>query len=182
METKAPALFLAGEAASVIAALRSNLKFNRYSVRLGRSWLSLDHRRRAGHLQPAPTTCSAACLQAQDDELEDPLLEDFKTLRRKLFAWQRERQWRVAAAPPVAAAVRCLFSPCAALSSISCFFACWVLPAGAGWEEVDPLEYLAPFLETVKSPETSGPITLVALAALHKIISRGILGARLTAP
>lgn len=28
--------------------------------------------------------------QAQDDELEDPLLEDFKALRRKLFAWQRE--------------------------------------------------------------------------------------------
>lgn len=45
------------------------------------------------------------------------------------------------------------------------------------WEDVHPLEYLSPFLETVKSPETSGPITLVALSSLHKIISRGILGA-----
>ena len=41
---------------------------------------------------------------------------------------------------------------------------------------MDPLEYLTPFLETVKSPETSGPITLVALAALQKIIARGVLG------
>ncbi len=41
---------------------------------------------------------------------------------------------------------------------------------------MDPLEYLTPFLETVKSPETSGPITLVALSALHKIIARGVLG------
>lgn len=47
----------------------------------------------------------------------------------------------------------------------------------ADWEDVHPLEYLSPFLETVKSPETSGPITLVALSSLHKIISRGILGA-----
>jgi len=30
METRSPALLLAGEAAAVIAALRSNLKFNRY--------------------------------------------------------------------------------------------------------------------------------------------------------
>lgn len=48
---------------------------------------------------------------------------------------------------------------------------------GAGWDEVDPLEYLTPFLETIKSPETSGPITLVALAALDRIIRRGILSA-----
>lgn len=41
---------------------------------------------------------------------------------------------------------------------------------------MDPLEYLAPFLETVKSPETSGPITLVALSALQKILARGVLG------
>lgn len=42
---------------------------------------------------------------------------------------------------------------------------------------MDALEFLAPFLETVRSPETSGPITLVALAALHRIVARGILGA-----
>ncbi|KAL4436787.1 hypothetical protein ABPG75_003926 [Micractinium tetrahymenae] len=100
MERRSPSLFLAGEASAVIAALRSNVKFNRYA----------------------------------DDELEDPLLEEFKALRRKLFAWQN-------------------------------------------WEDVHPLEYLSPFLETVKSPDTSGPITLVALSSLHKIISRGILGA-----
>ncbi|EFN55517.1 hypothetical protein CHLNCDRAFT_133932 [Chlorella variabilis] len=97
---RSPALFLSGEAAAVIAALRSNTKFNRYA----------------------------------DDEVEDPLLEEFKALRRKLFSWRN-------------------------------------------WEEVDPLEYLTPFLETIKSPETSGPITLVALASLDRIIRRGILSA-----
>lgn len=55
-------------------------------------------------------------------------------------------------------------------------------PPAADWEDVHPLEYLSPFLETVKSPETSGPITLVALSSLHKIISRGILGASLLLP
>ncbi|KAI3425868.1 hypothetical protein D9Q98_007841 [Chlorella vulgaris] len=98
--SRSPSLFLAGEASAVIAALRSNAKFNRYA----------------------------------DDEVEDPLLEDFKALRRKLFSWR-------------------------------------------SWDEVDPLEYLTPFLETIKSPETSGPITLVALAALDRIIRRGILSA-----
>ena len=32
MDRRAPSLFLAGEASAVIAALRSNLKFNRYAV------------------------------------------------------------------------------------------------------------------------------------------------------
>ncbi|PSC74405.1 ARF guanine-nucleotide exchange factor GNOM isoform B [Micractinium conductrix] len=69
-----------------------------------------------------------------DDEVEDPLLEEFKELRRKLFVWP-------------------------------------------SWDDVHPLEYLTPFIETVKSPETNGPITVVALTSLHRIITRSIIGA-----
>lgn len=117
-----------------------------------------------------PRRCSLGP-QAQEEELEDPLVEEFKALRRKLFAWQSEaaaarREWRRSSG----AACRCPApaAPCCTDSPVSTRL--------AGWDAVDPLEYLAPFLETVKSPETSGPITLVALSALQKIIARGVLG------
>lgn len=62
--------------------------------------------------------CCCCCppLQAQEEELEDPLVEEFKSLRRKLFAWQSE----AAAAAGVAAAGRRqpagpVISPCQAL-------------------------------------------------------------------
>lgn len=41
---------------------------------------------------------------------------------------------------------------------------------------VDPLEYLNPFLEVIKSPETSGPITGTALTAIYKFLTRDIIG------
>lgn len=41
---------------------------------------------------------------------------------------------------------------------------------------MEPLEYLAPFLEVIKSPETSGPITAVALTAVNRFLERDILG------
>ncbi len=47
----------------------------------------------------------------------------------------------------------------------------------ADWSAVEPLEYLSPFLEVIKSPETSGPITAVALTSVNKFLERDILGA-----
>eukprot|EP00887_Chlorella_sp_A99_P008000 scaffold12.g8000.t1 len=100
----AHALLLAGECAAVSSSLRSNVKW-----------------------QPSKYNSEA-------EELEDPLLEEFKTLRRRLFTW-------------------------------------------TDWSAVEPLEYLSPFLEVVRSPETSGPITLTALTSLLKLIRRDVLGA-----
>eukprot|EP00898_Chlorokybus_atmophyticus_P000253 jgi/Chlat1/1228/Chrsp115S01684 len=69
-----------------------------------------------------------------DDEAnDDPLLQDFKALRRQIFAWQ-------------------------------------------DWSQVDPLLYLGPFLEVVRSVETSGPITGMALSAIFKLVTYGVIG------
>ena len=38
------------------------------------------------------------------------------------------------------------------------------------WANTAPREYLAPFLEVVRSVETSGPITGMALSAIHKVL------------
>ena len=48
----------------------------------------------------------------------------------------------------------------------------------ADWRKVRPLEYLAPFLEVVRSPETSGPITAVALTSVRRMLEENILGGR----
>lgn len=50
-------------------------------------------------------------------------------------------------------------------------------PCNADWAAIEPLEYLSPFLEVVRSPETSGPITLCALTSLLRLLRRGVLGA-----
>ena len=102
MDTPSPALLLAGEAAAVIAALRSNLKFNRYVRGAGRGLGPLDRDR-----WPLAQQTRSLPLQAQEEELEDPLVEEFKALRRKLFAWQSEGgggRRRVAAGGGAAAA------------------------------------------------------------------------------
>ena len=39
------------------------------------------------------------------------------------------------------------------------------------------MEWLTPFLEAVKSPDTSGPVTLLALGALRKFVAMDLLGA-----
>jgi len=44
------------------------------------------------------------------------------------------------------------------------------------WSEVDALEYLTPFLEVVRSAETSGPITAMALSSINKLISHELIG------
>ncbi|CAF0877301.1 unnamed protein product [Brachionus calyciflorus] len=42
--------------------------------------------------------------------------------------------------------------------------------------EIDPSTFLAPFLEVIKSEETSGPITGMALTSVNKFISYGLIG------
>ena len=40
----------------------------------------------------------------------------------------------------------------------------------ADWASVEPLTYLEPFLEVIRSPETSGPITGVALTSVRRLL------------
>ena len=40
------------------------------------------------------------------------------------------------------------------------------------------MEYLAPFLEVIRSHETSGPITGVALTSVCRMLDQNILGAQ----
>ncbi|XP_061379178.1 Golgi-specific brefeldin A-resistance guanine nucleotide exchange factor 1 isoform X2 [Danaus plexippus] len=40
---------------------------------------------------------------------------------------------------------------------------------------LDPLTYLSPFLEVIRSKETTGPVTSLALSAIHKFLSYGLI-------
>lgn len=42
---------------------------------------------------------------------------------------------------------------------------------------LEPGVFLAPFLEIIRSEETTGPVTSLALSAVNKIISYGLIGA-----
>lgn len=42
--------------------------------------------------------------------------------------------------------------------------------------EIDPSTFLAPFLEVIKSEETSGPVTGMALTSVDKLISYNLIG------
>eukprot|EP00899_Mesostigma_viride_P015080 jgi/Mesvir1/23573/Mv18269-RA.2 len=68
-----------------------------------------------------------------EDLSDDPLLQAFKALRRRIFLWQ-------------------------------------------DWSQVDPALFLAPFLEVIRSAETSGPITGMALSAVYKVLTYGLIG------
>lgn len=46
----------------------------------------------------------------------------------------------------------------------------------ADWSAVDPMEYLTPFIEVIRSPEISGPITGVALTAVSRFLDAYIIG------
>ncbi len=46
----------------------------------------------------------------------------------------------------------------------------------ADWSAVDPMDYLTPFMEVIRSPETSGPITGVALTAVARFLDTYIIG------
>lgn len=41
---------------------------------------------------------------------------------------------------------------------------------------LDPGVFLAPFLEIIRSEETTGPVTSLALSAVNKMISYGLIG------
>jgi brefeldin A-resistance guanine nucleotide exchange factor 1 len=45
------------------------------------------------------------------------------------------------------------------------------------WTTRDPLTYLGPFLEVIRSVDTSGPITGMALSTLHRVLSQGFFSA-----
>eukprot|EP00884_Botryococcus_braunii_P022699 jgi/Botrbrau1/9112/Bobra.0305s0016.2 len=101
------ALLLNQEIAAVVTAMRQNSKWALIPTRYTR---------------------------LQDDEMgDDPLLEELKLLRRRIFHWH-------------------------------------------DWSVVDPMEYLGPFLEVIRSPETSGPITGMALTSLCRMLDQFIMG------
>lgn len=41
---------------------------------------------------------------------------------------------------------------------------------------VDPNAFLAPFLDVIRSEETTGPITSLALTSINKFLSYGLIG------
>lgn len=42
--------------------------------------------------------------------------------------------------------------------------------------QLEPGVFLTPFLEIIRSEETTGPVTSLALAAINKMISYGLIG------
>jgi len=46
-------------------------------------------------------------------------------------------------------------------------------------DEVTPNEFLAPFLAVIRSEETTGPITGLALTSVNKFLSYGLIGEHL---
>ena len=51
---------------------------------------------------------------------------------------------------------------------------CWTVD----WSVVDPMDYLTPFMEVIRSPETSGPITGAALTAVSRFLDAYVIGKR----
>ena len=43
-------------------------------------------------------------------------------------------------------------------------------------EELAPNEFLSPFLEVIRSEDTTGPITGLALTSINKFLSYGLIG------
>lgn len=42
--------------------------------------------------------------------------------------------------------------------------------------QIEPGVFMAPFLEIIRSEKTTGPVTSLALSAVNKIISYGLIG------
>ena len=59
---------------------------------------------------------------------------------------------------------------------LDCF---WLILFVADWSDVNPLDYLEPFLGVVTSQETSGPITGTALTSLARVFDHYIVGTAL---
>ncbi len=43
-------------------------------------------------------------------------------------------------------------------------------------QDIDSITFLTPFLDIIRSDETSGPITCLALNAVNKFLSYGLIG------
>lgn len=43
-------------------------------------------------------------------------------------------------------------------------------------QDIDSLTFLSPFLDIIRSEETSGPLTCLALNAINKFLSYGLIG------
>uniref|UniRef100_A0A0D9VFE3 SEC7 domain-containing protein n=1 Tax=Leersia perrieri TaxID=77586 RepID=A0A0D9VFE3_9ORYZ len=64
----------------------------------------------------------------------------------------------------------------AGLKSLRRRAASWDGDAPRRWRDVEPLLYLRPFLDVVRSDETGAPITGAALSSLHKILTLDLVG------
>lgn len=105
----------------------------------------------------------------QDDEIgEDPWIDEFKLLRRRVFHWQGID---TLSPPQDRLPLQTKMTPCPLTSQHAAF-----LGFAADWAAVDPLEYLTPFMEVIRSPETSGPVTGVALTAVARFLDAYIIG------
>lgn len=54
--------------------------------------------------------------------------------------------------------------------------AVWCLSPPPDLAEVEPNVFLRPFLEVVRSEDTTGPITGLALTSVNRFLSYGLLG------
>lgn len=55
-----------------------------------------------------------------------------------------------------------------------CVFVCF--PSSSELSDVEPNVFLRPFLEVVRSEDTTGPITGLALTSVNKFLSYGLIG------
>lgn len=53
---------------------------------------------------------------------------------------------------------------------------CWLSLSPSDLADVEPNIFLRPFLEVVRSEDTTGPITGLALTSVNKFLSYGLLG------
>ena len=67
-------------------------------------------------------------------------------------------------------------SLCLCLEIMSTLDLSMYLCTSADWSSIDPMEYLTPFLEVIRSHETSGPVTGVALTAVSRFLDAYIVG------
>jgi hypothetical protein len=87
---------------------------------------------------------------------EDNIEDAFHSLRDEIFNW---RGW--------------FQKNCLSLSSC---FSRWFTFFLADWSRVWPLDYLNPFFELIKSPESSGKVTSAALQGIQRVLEQDLLG------
>lgn len=98
--------------------------------------------------------CILQALTRTEDNIEDA----FHSLRDEIFNWRGSFSRNIPA---------CL---CFLVSHAYFFF------FSADWSRVWPLDYLTPFLELIKSSETSGKVTSAALQGIQRVLEQDLLG------